>query len=115
MFQFKINNTTWKIQEETQEEIKNIMKKHLDNPSEEGKYYGLTYFDTQTIYIDKDLCEERQRRTLLHELTHCYIGSYITHLSDKVYTEEDIADVVSNSHDIIREILDKYLDKGDLK
>ena len=56
---------------------------------------------------DKDLCQERKRNTLLHELGHCYIITFITH-QDKNYNEEDVVDIISNAHDIIRNIVDKY-------
>lgn len=105
---FKINNMEWEIKETSQEEIKEEMKRHFDKPEEEGKYFGITYLDTQTIFLDKDLHPNRKRNTLLHELAHCYIGSYITHLGNKQYIEEDIADILANSHDIIREIVDCY-------
>lgn len=71
------------------------------------RYYGITYCDTLKIYIDEDLPEARKKSTLIHELTHCYIDSYITH-SEQEYSEEDVADIVSNSYDIIHEIVDEY-------
>lgn len=107
---FKINNKTWEIKELSQKEMREELKKHNDCLEEYGKYYGLTYADIQTIFIDKDLCEERKRATLLHELGHCYIVSFITHLY-KNYNEEDVVDIISNSHDIVREIVDKYFKK----
>lgn len=106
-FKFKINNKNWEIKEIPQDEMREEIKKRNDRFDEYGKYYGLTYPDTQTIFLDKDLCEDRKRTTLLHELGHCYINTYITHL-DQNYNEEDVVDIVANSHDIIREIIDKY-------
>ena len=47
--------------------------------------------------------------TLIHELTHCYIDNYITHCK-KQYSEEDVADIVANSYDIIHEIVNKYFE-----
>ena len=108
--EFKINNRTWKIVELSQEDIKNEMKKHYDKPDEQGKYFGITYSDIQTIFLDKDLCQEQKRTTLIHELTHCYIENYITHINDRDYSTEDVCDIVSYSHDIIREIIDKYFE-----
>ncbi len=106
---FKINNKTWEIKELSQENMKAELKKHYDAVEQNGKYFGLTYADIQTIFLDKDLCAERKRSTLLHELGHCYIVTYITH-QDKNYNEEDVVDIISNSHDIIREIVDKYFE-----
>ena len=109
-FKFKINNKNWEIKEIAQEEMREELKKHNDKVDEFGKYYGLTYADIQTIFIDKDLCADRKRTTLIHELAHCYILTYITHL-DKNYSEEDVADIIANSHYIINEIVDKYFNE----
>lgn len=107
---FKINNKNWEIKEVDQERMREELKKHNDSIAEFGKYYGLTYADIQTIFLDKDLCLDRKRSTLLHELGHCYIITFITH-QDKNYNEEDVVDIISNSHDIIRDIVDKYFEE----
>lgn len=114
MFNFKMNNRNWQIEETSQEEIKTMQNKRRANEDENVKstdtrYYGITYADTQKIYLDKDLTEDRKRATLIHELTHCYIIEHITHC-DKTYDEEMVADIVSNSFDIIREIVQEYFD-----
>ena len=52
---FKINNRDWKIVELSQEEMRNVIKNYkYDGEPKEGKYFGLTYIDSQVIYIDKD-------------------------------------------------------------
>ena len=112
MMKFKMNNREWIIRETSQSDIKSMQNKRRANEEENLKsitprYYGVTYCDMQEIYIDKDLPVDRKRATLIHELTHCYIDNYITH-DDKQYSEEDVADIVSNSYDIIHEIVDKY-------
>lgn len=109
---FEINSCVWIIKEVTQEDIKKEMEtrynRHIEGePCNEGRYFGTTYHDMQIIYLDKELPIDRKKKTLLHELTHCYIGSYITHM-DKTYCEEDICDIVSNSYDIINKIVEKY-------
>nr|DAI43442.1 MAG TPA: Protein of unknown function (DUF3920) [Caudoviricetes sp.] len=111
---FKINNREWTITEASQESIKNMQNIRRANEEENLKsidmrYYGITYCDTLKIYIDEDLPEARKKSTLIHELTHCYIDNYITHC-EKQYTEEDVADIVSNSYDIIHEIVDKFFE-----
>ena len=111
---FKMNNRDWTIIETSQADIKNILNTRRANEEENVKsiatrYYGITYTDIQKIYIDEDLPIDRKKATLIHELTHCYICNYITHM-DKQYSEEDIADIVSNSYDIIHEIIDKYFE-----
>ena len=109
---FKMNNREWTITETSQSSIKNMQNIRRANKEEnlesiDTRYYGITYTDIQKIYIDEDLPQDRKKATLIHELTHCYIVSYITHL-DKEYSEEDVADIVSNSYDIIHEIIEKY-------
>lgn len=114
---FKINNREWEIEEKSQSDIKNIQNIRSANEEENVKsvnprYYGVTYCDVQKIYIDKDLPEDRKKAALIHELTHCFIDNYITH-SEKEYSEEDVADIVSNSHDMIRKVVDKYFEVKD--
>ena len=103
---FKINNRTWSIEEKSQSEIKSMQNQRKANEEENLKsidmrYYGITYCDTLKIYIDEDLPEDRKKSTLIHELTHC----------EKQYSEEYVADIVSNSYDIIHEIVDKYFEE----
>lgn len=107
--EFKINNRTWKIKELSQEEIRQHKTdyKYDGEVSTTGKYYGETYFDEQTIYLDKDLHEEQKRFTLMHELGHCYIGTFICH-QEKQYNEEEVVDLISNSHYIIHQIVEDY-------
>ena len=104
---FKINNRTWEIKELSQDEIrKHFIEYKYDGEIGEGKYYGQTYYDEQIIYLDKDLHPEQKRQTLLHELTHCYIGCYL--FSSKQYLEEDVCNICACSHDIIHKIVDDY-------
>lgn len=105
---FKINNREWTIAEKSQKDIKNMQNIRNANKQENlesinTRYYGITYTDIQKIYIDEALPQDRKKATF------CYINSYITHL-EKRYTEEDVADIVSNSYDIIHGIVDKYFE-----
>lgn len=104
---FKINEKEWEIIETSQEEMKSELKKHYEEPIQNGRYYGITFPDNQIIYIDKDLHIERKKTTLIHELSHCYIVTYITH-QDKNYNEEDVCDILANSHYIIHNIVEDY-------
>lgn len=105
---FKMNNREWEIIELTQDEIRqHISDYKYDGMPGDGRYYGQTYYDEQKIYLDKDLHIEQKRMTLMHELMHCYIGCYLFQNS-KDYTEEDLCNISSNSHNIIHEITEKY-------
>lgn len=112
---FEMNGCAWCIKEVAQEEIKQEMESRYERniegePCKDGRYFGTTYHDSQIIYLDKELPLDRKKKTLLHELTHCYIGNYITHM-EKNYCEEDVCDIVSNSYNIIHEIVEKYFKK----
>lgn len=106
---FKMNNREWEIIELSQEEIRKHIEeyKYDGNPEEKGKYFGQTYYDEQKIYLDKDLHKEQKRQTLMHELMHCYIGSYLA-TNNNGYTEEYLCDISANSHDIIHKIVEDY-------
>ena len=110
---FIMNDLPWQIIETSQEEMKKIQKTKKANEEENVKsvmprYFGITYFDDLIIYLDKNINFDMKIKTLKHELAHCYIGCYITH-QEKNYDEEMVADIVSNSHSIISEIVDDYL------
>ena len=108
---FKINGCEWQIKELSQNDIRKEMLQRADEEIESkpelGRYFGVTFHDVQIIYLDKNLPNDRKRKTLIHELTHCYISCYITH-QEKNYDEEMVADIVANSHDIICGIVGKY-------
>lgn len=115
MFKFKMNNVEWIIRELSQKEIKLEQNRRNANNEENvndtaSLFFGVTWHDKLEIYLDKDLPVARKRKTLIHELTHCYISSYITH-QEKTYDEEMVADIVSNSHDIICGIVEKYFNR----
>jgi Zn-dependent peptidase ImmA (M78 family) len=103
-----MNNRDWEIKELSQEEIRqHFIDYKYDGEPVQGKYYGMTYMDEQTIYIDSGLHPEQKKQTLMHELMHCYIGCYITH-QEQQYTEEDLCNISANSHDIIHKIVEDY-------
>ena len=111
---FLINNREWEIIEKSQEQIKEVQQKRKAKEDEElksiaNRYYGITYCDWNQIFIDKDLPYNMKQSTLLHELTHCYIANFITH-EDKMYSEEDVADILANGYNIILPIYNKYFE-----
>ena len=74
---------------------------------QDGYYYGQSHFQTQEVWIDKDLPVEKKRKTLYHELTHVYIREYLTSRDIKP-DEEVLCDISANSHDIIHKIVQDY-------
>lgn len=107
---FNINNHEFTIEEIEQKDIKEVLKSKNDTAEQVGKYFGLTCFDDNKIYLDSDLIEDRKRSTLAHELTHCYIGNCMSH-QDRAYTEEEVCDLVANCHDFVSGVVNKYFDK----
>lgn len=108
---FKMNDCKWEIVEIGQDKIRQHLKELADKELEEnpsiGRYCGCTYIDENKIYIDVSLPNDRKRNVLIHELTHCYIQSYMTH-SNQNYNEENVCDISANSHDIIHKIVEDY-------
>lgn len=108
---FKLNGLEWLIKEASQEDIKYIIRgraeKGLEEQPETGRYFGTTLHDDLIIYLDEDLPKERKKKTLIHELTHCYIGTNITHIN-KNYCEEEVCDIASNAYDFINKIIKQY-------
>lgn len=107
---YKINNMEYMIIEMSQEDIRKIIenraKAQMDEDLSRGRYMGVTCSDLGIIYLDQDLPLTKQRNVLIHELTHAYIDAYVHHFNS--YSEEAVCDLVANSHDIIRNIVDKY-------
>lgn len=111
---FKMNGVEYIIKEVSQEEYKKYRveedKKNqveITNDINTGVFFGASHQYVNVIFLDKDLPFDRKRKTLIHELTHCYIAEYITH-QEKNYDEEMVADISANSHDIIHKIVEDY-------
>ena len=115
----KMNDIEYQIIEMSQKDYKEFRKKEDEDTgceitdTTQGVWYGASHHYQNTIVIDKDLKKDRKRRVLIHELTHCYISEYITH-QEQQYTEEDVADISANSHDIIHKIVEDYFNKTEL-
>lgn len=109
----KMNDIEYQIIEMSQKDYKDFRKKEEEDTGSEitdttkGTWYGASHHYQNTIFIDKDLKKDRKRKVLIHELTHCYISEYVTH-QEQQYTEEDVADISANSHDIIHKIVAEY-------
>jgi Zn-dependent peptidase ImmA (M78 family) len=99
----KIKNFKWKI-----EEIEDKTNIDFWNSEEDFlKLYGQCHFDKQVIYLWKDITPERRRHTLIHELTHAFLDTYI--IKKEAYDEEDICNILGSYADDIIEITDLYL------
>lgn len=103
---FIMNKNIWEIKELSQQEI--CKEKEVEYNPSAGSYFGVTFFKKQLIVLDKDLSVTQKRKTLRHELVHCYIGSYISFEDVNNWNEDQICDLVANSYDIIEEIINDY-------
>lgn len=105
---FKINNENWEIKEVSQEELCGIYNEEY---VKDGNYYlGSTEPTTKTIYLYKDLDKEQKRKTLIHELTHCYLFTFVS-FNDINFSIDDFCDLHANSHDIIHNIVEDYFNE----
>lgn len=102
-----MNNREWCIEEVNQDIMHNI---EGVNKEEGLVFFGLTCYETQKIYLWEKLHKDQKRQTLIHELTHCYIGNYVS-FQDLQITEDVLCNLSANSHDIIHEIVEKYFKK----
>lgn len=103
---FVMNGNTWEIKELSQKDI--CKEKGVEYEPNVGEYFGVTFFKKQLIVLDKDLSATQKRKTLRHELVHCYIGSYISFEDINNWNEDQICDLVANSYDIIEKIINSY-------
>ena len=108
IFYFNINDRVWSIEQVGQDKLIEL-NPHLKN---EGLVFGTTCFETQTIYLYDELSVDQMDKTLLHELMHCYIGSYIT-FQNLDYSEELLCDISANAHNIIHDIVTKYWEEAE--
>lgn len=96
---FTMGEEKYQIKLVSQEEL----QKHIVDPND-GYYFGQTKFLENTVYLDKNLSPVRLKKTLIHELMHCYIREYVT-TYEKDYTEDDVCDLIANAYYIIRDVL----------
>ena len=102
MFEFKINNTHWTIEEKDKEQ----MRLKADN----DYTMGLTCYIEQKIYLLKD--QANLIKSLKHELTHVWLYEYGHAQNDNTeYNYEDICEIVASSNDFINEVVKKYKEK----
>ncbi len=107
---FKINNLEWEIEEYENKEFHEIRRELGRQQNEEIREdmfcYGFTNPCEQKIYLNKILCKEQKRQTLIHELGHCWLWSMGSSYTS--YSEDALCDTISASHEFIKGVIDKY-------
>lgn len=103
---FKINNTDWTIENVDEATINNEMKC-------EGTL-GVTIYRSQKIMLLKN--QANIIKTLKHELTHVWLYEYGHNQNDdKIFSYEDVYEIVASSNDFINEIVEQYKQNNSVK
>lgn len=97
---FKMNNSDWEIKEISNAEMNDMF-------GENGYTDGVTNYTHHIIYINNDILDKK--RTLYHELMHCFLYEYgHNQNADKSFSYDDVCEVSACSHDIIHSIVEEY-------
>ena len=103
--EFEMNNKKWEIEEADQEFLHKLYNEEY---VEDGDYYlGSTVPTKNKVYIYKELDMEQKKKTLMHELMHCYLFSFVS-FNPVNFSIDDFCDLSANSHDIIHKIVEDY-------
>lgn len=103
---FKINNTDWTIENVDEATINNEMKC-------EGTL-GVTIYRSQKIMLLKN--QANIIKTLKHELAHVWLYEYGHNQNDdKIFSYEDVCEIVASSNDFINEIVEQYKQNNGVK
>ena len=102
-FKFDINGAVWQIKE--------ISREEMDYDKGRSGYYthGYTCYSENVIYINKTSSE--RIRTLIHELTHCWLYMYGHNQEDKKFTNEDVCEIVASMYNFISDVCKKYSER----
>ena len=100
----KIFNENWEVLFKPQREIREDIKSEYDETKEFGRYYGATIYSRNAILIDKNLCTERKKRVLAHEVMHAIL--YVTATEREEYTTEDVCEIMAKYHEDLAKITD---------
>ena len=97
---FYINRKKWKITEISNAEM-------ITNVGDlEGFTHGVTEYSTLVIKLNEDAPDKR--KTLIHELTHCFMYEFGHNQHTKEFNNEDVCEICACSHDLIHEIVEDY-------
>lgn len=99
---FKINNEEWEIRKVSNAEM-NVM---VPSDKRESFTHGSTQYDELVIYLNEDA--KSIRRTLIHELMHCFMYEFGHNQWEKEYNNEDVCEIIASSYDMINKIVEEY-------
>ena len=99
---FTVNGDKWHISEATNEQLLQSL-----DPGDTSKYiFGLTSRSQHRIYINSQICEGQKKKTLLHELMHCYLWEY--GICMDTFNEESVCDLFAGAYMLAKPIYEKY-------
>lgn len=107
---FKMNDREWVIKE-VEQSVFWQDDGELDKINNKEHYFGRTKYASNEIWIDKDIPIDLKKKTLYHELMHCYKGSFICFYDLNGQDEDFWCELSANSHDIIHKIVKEYFDE----
>ena len=99
---FEMNNDKWEIKIISNDE----MAKKSDSDLINTFTHGLTVYNENTIYLNE--LAPNKKRTLYHELVHCYLYEFGFNSFDKQFNLEDVCEISASSCDIINKIINDY-------
>ena len=99
---FKMNNNEWEIKEINSAEMSTMFPSDNCN----SFTHGITIYRDLIIYINKDTKDKK--KTLYHELEHCFMFEYGHNQNEKEFNCEDVCEICACSHDIIHKIVEDY-------
>ena len=73
----------------------------------DGVVMGVTKFLEQTIYIRRGMSKELTRRTVIHELCHCFLFSL--GFSSETFDEETVCNLFGNNGIPIMRITNEFM------
>ena len=103
---FKMNNRNWEIKLISNAEMNILCGSDL----RETFTHGSTQYSESVIYLN-ELAPDK-RKTLYHELTHCFMYEYGHNQHQKEFNNEDVCEISACSHDIIHQIFEKNFKKS---
>lgn len=103
---FMINGDKWHISETTTEHLLELL-----DPEDKSTYvFGLTSRSQHQIYLNNMMCEDQKKKTLLHELMHCYLWEY--GINAESFHEENVCDIFASAYSVAKPIYEKYFKEG---
>lgn len=86
----RINNYDWKVI------FVSEYDERLKSQDEDRIVLGRTHYCNLLIAINKDVAEEIQKDTIIHEITHAYLFS-IGIGDDRIWNEEELCSFIGNN------------------